>query len=54
MNLENTKEAVAKIKGRLSIEFRRQEKIEDRDFKREELLKKYTAKMSGVQYEVYI
>ena len=54
MDLENTKEAVAEIKGRLSTKFRRQEKIEDRDFKKEELLKKYIAKMSGVQYEVHI
>ena len=47
-NLENTKKVVAKIERRLSIEVRRQEKLdieEERDFRREELLGEYIAKI---------
>ena len=47
-DLENTKEVVAKFEERLSIKVRRQEKLdmaEERDFRRRELLEKYTAKI---------
>jgi len=47
-DLENIKEVVAEFVKRLSAEVRRQEKldmVEERDFKREELLGKYIAKM---------
>ena len=46
--MENVKEVVAKFEGRLNVEVRQQEKLditEDRDFKREELLGKYIAKI---------
>jgi len=46
--LENAKEVVVKFEGRLNIEMKRQEKlniIEKRDFKKEELLEKYIAKI---------
>lgn len=46
INLENIKEIVTKFERRLSVEVRRQakiEKIEDKDFKRGELLEKYIA-----------
>ena len=39
---------VTKFKGRLNVEVRKQEqinKVEDRDFRREELLEKYMAKL---------
>jgi len=45
---ENTKNIVAEFKGRLSTEVRRQEKIdkvEDKDFRKEELPEKYTSKI---------
>ena len=47
-DLENTKEVVVEFKGRLSTKVRRQEKLdimEERDFRREVLLERYTAKM---------
>jgi len=47
-DLENTKEVVAEVEGRLKAEVRRQEKlemVEERDFRRRELLGKYTVKM---------
>jgi len=47
-NLKNAEEALKKFKGRISVEVRRQEKIdmaEERDFRREELPEKFTAKM---------
>jgi len=47
-DLENIKEVVAEFVKRLSAEVRRQEKldmVEERDFKRGELLGKYIAKM---------
>ena len=47
-NLENTKEVVAEFEGRLNVEVRRKKKLnmlEKRDFRREELLGKYMAKM---------
>jgi len=46
--LENTKEVAVEFEERMSIEVRRQEKldmIEKRDFKRGELLGKYITKM---------
>jgi len=46
--LENAKEIVAKFKGRINTEVRRQEKLdimEERDFRREELLEKYMTKI---------
>jgi len=46
--LKNTEEALKEFEGRMSVEVRRQEKIdmaEERDFRREELLGKFTAKM---------
>jgi len=47
-NLKNTWEALEEFEGRMNAEIRRQEKIdmvEKRDFRREELLEKFTAKM---------
>ena len=47
-NLKNTEEALEEFKGRMSVEVRRQERIdmaEERDFRRGELLGKFTAKM---------
>ena len=47
-DLENAKEVVAKFEGRINVEVRRQEKldiIEERDFRRGELLEKYITKM---------
>ena len=47
-DLENTKEIVAEFEGRIYTELRRQEKLgmaEERNFRREELLGKYTAKI---------
>jgi len=46
--LENTKEAVVEFEERLSAEVRRQEKlniVEEKDFKRRELLEKYIVMM---------
>jgi len=46
--LENTKKAVVEFERRLSAEVRRQEqlnKVEEKDFRREELLENYIAKM---------
>ena len=46
-DLENTKEAVAEFKRKLSAEVRKQEKLdlaEKKDFRRGELLEKYIAK----------
>ena len=47
-DLENTREIVEEFKGRMSAEVRKQEKldmIEEKDFRRRELLKKYMIKM---------
>ena len=47
-DLENTKEALEKFEERINIEVRKQERIdmaEERDFRRGELLGKYTAKL---------
>ena len=47
-NLKNTKEAIKEFEGKMSVEVRRQEKIdmaEERDFRRGELPGKFTAKM---------
>jgi len=47
-NLKNAEEAVEEFKGRMSAEVRRQERIdmaEERNFRREELLEKFTARM---------
>jgi len=47
-DLKNTKEVVVEFEKRISIEVRRQKKldmIEERNFKREELLGKYTVKI---------
>ncbi len=47
-DLENAKEVVVKFEGRINAEVRRQEKldiIEERDFRRGELLEKYMTKM---------
>ena len=46
--MENAKNMVTEFERRLSMEVRRQEKsdiMEKRDFRREELLEKYTVKM---------
>jgi len=46
--LENVKKVVAKLKGRLSTEVRKQKKlkiVEEQDFRRENLLRKYIVKM---------
>ena len=52
-NLENTKEIVAEFEKKISVEVRRQEKLdmaEEKDIRREELLGKYIAKycMNGI------
>ena len=47
-NLKNAEEALKEFKGRISAEVRRQEKIdrvEERDFRREELPEKFIARM---------
>jgi len=47
-DLNNTKEAIANFEERIGAKVRKQEKldlIEEQDFKREELLKKYIIKM---------
>jgi len=47
-NLRNAGEALEEFKGRMNVEVRRQEKIdmaEERDFRRGELLGKFTVKM---------
>ena len=47
-DLENAKEVVAKFEGRINAEVGRQEKldiIEERNFRRGELLEKYMTKM---------
>jgi len=47
-DLENTREAVEELERRMSAEVRRQEKldmIEEKNFRREKLPGKYTAKM---------
>jgi len=47
-NLKNAEEALEEFKGRMSTEVRRQERIdmaEERDFRRGELLGKFTARM---------
>ena len=47
-NLKNTEEAIKEYEGKMSVEVRRQEKIdmaEERDFRRGELPGKFTAKM---------
>jgi len=47
-DLENVKELVAEFKGRISTKVRRQEKldmVEEKDFRKGELLEKYVAKM---------
>ena len=44
-DLENVKKAVAEFKRRLNVEIQRQKKLEERDFRRGELLGKYIAKM---------
>ena len=43
--MENIKEVVAEFVRRLSAEVRRQDMVEERDFRRGKLLEKYTAKM---------
>ena len=46
--MENVKKAIAKLEGRLSVEVRKQKKleiIEEQDFRRENLLRKYIVKM---------
>jgi len=46
--LEKIKEVVAEFVGRLSVEVKKQEKlniVEERNFRREKLLEKYTAKI---------
>jgi len=47
-NLKNAEEAIKEFEGKMSVEVRRQEKIdmtEEKDFRRGELLGKFTAKM---------
>jgi len=47
-DLENTKEVVAKFERKINVEVRRQEKLdimEERDFRRGDLLEKYMTKM---------
>ena len=47
-DLENTKEVVAKFERRMNAEVRQQKKLnmaKERDFRRRELLKKFTAKI---------
>ena len=57
-DLENTKEAVADFEEKISIEVRQQEKlerIEEKNFRREELLGKYMAKMLyDIRYSSYL
>jgi len=46
--LKNARELVAEFEGRMNVNVRRQEKLdltEERDFRRGELLGKYTVKM---------
>ena len=46
--MKNAEEAIKEFEEKMSVEVRRQEKIdmaEERDFRREELPGKYTAKM---------
>ena len=46
--MENVKELVAEFKERMNVEVRRQKKLdmaEEKDFRRGELLGKYTARM---------
>jgi len=46
--LKNARELVAEFEGRINVNVRRQEKLdltEERDFRRGELLGKYTVKM---------
>ena len=46
--MENAKELVVEFKKRINLEVRRQKKldrVEERDFRRGELLEKYMAKM---------
>ena len=56
--MENTKEAVAEFEEKISIEVRQQEKlerIEEKNFRREELLEKYMAKMLyDIRYSSYL
>ena len=47
-DLENTKEVVVKFEGRMKAKIRRQEKlntVEEKDFKKGKLLKKYMTKI---------
>jgi len=47
-DLENTKKVVVEFERRINTEVRRQKKldmVEERDFRREDLLEKYIAKM---------
>ena len=47
-NLKNTEEAMEEFKGRMSVEIRRQERIDiakERDFRREKLLEKFMVRM---------
>ena len=47
-DLENAKKAVDEFEGRMSIEVKKQEKLdiaEEKDFRREKLSRKYTVKM---------
>jgi len=47
-DLGNAREALEEFKERMNVEVRRQEKldmVEEKDFRREELLEKYTVKM---------
>ena len=47
-NLKNAEEALEEFEGRMNTEVRRQERIdmaEERDFRREELPEKFTARM---------
>ena len=44
-DLENTKKAVVEFERGLNIEVRRQENLEEKKFKRGELLGRYTVKM---------
>ena len=51
-DLKNTKEVVVKFEKRMNVEVRRQKRLkmaEEKDFRRRELLKKYTVKMLYVQ-----
>jgi len=44
-NLRNAREALEEFEKRMSAEVRRQDMVEERDFRRMELLGKYTAKL---------